>query len=296
MARIDTLSNFLTDVATAIKNKKGDTTPILASNFDTEITNLPSGGSETPEVGFIIDEYDGEGYVTKVTVVGMTSLPDGVFSNYSSTVGSFLTKKLQEVILPNEMTTLGATCFRNATNLININLENITEIGQNCFTVCSLLQLTELPKNLTTIGASAFFNCPNVTIKTIPVGVTRIETSAFARNTSITQMSMPNVEYIYGDTVNSAFTNCTNLKAYWIGSTIATNGLGRYSLSTYDTYVNNHNLKYIYIDLPRATVSNFTGYSYKFVNSNSSTVTIICNDDEGFITKEEFDAIDWSTQ
>lgn len=45
MARTDTLGNFLTDVADAIKNKKGDDTPILASEFDTEITNLPSGGS-----------------------------------------------------------------------------------------------------------------------------------------------------------------------------------------------------------------------------------------------------------
>ena len=45
MARVDSLGHFLTDVADAIKNKKGDDTPILASEFDTEITNLPSGGS-----------------------------------------------------------------------------------------------------------------------------------------------------------------------------------------------------------------------------------------------------------
>ena len=44
MARINNLSNFLTDVATAIKNKKGSETPIPAANFDTEISNLPSQG------------------------------------------------------------------------------------------------------------------------------------------------------------------------------------------------------------------------------------------------------------
>ena len=63
MARVDTLTNFLTDVAGAIKTKKGDTTPILASDFDTEIANLPSGGGETPEapekdVNFY--DYDGK--------------------------------------------------------------------------------------------------------------------------------------------------------------------------------------------------------------------------------------------
>lgn len=40
MARINNLTNFLTDVASAIKTKKGDSTPILASNFDTEINEI----------------------------------------------------------------------------------------------------------------------------------------------------------------------------------------------------------------------------------------------------------------
>ena len=44
MARTDTLPHYLEDIATAIKEKKGDDTPIVASDFDTEIANLPSGG------------------------------------------------------------------------------------------------------------------------------------------------------------------------------------------------------------------------------------------------------------
>ena len=42
MARIDNLTNFLTDVASAIKTKSGDSTNIPAANFDNEILNLPS--------------------------------------------------------------------------------------------------------------------------------------------------------------------------------------------------------------------------------------------------------------
>lgn len=52
MARTDNLTNFLTDVSTAIKTKKGDNTPIKASNFDTEIANLPTGSG-----GVDISEY-----------------------------------------------------------------------------------------------------------------------------------------------------------------------------------------------------------------------------------------------
>lgn len=44
MARVNDLSNFLTDVASAIKEKKGDNTNIPAANFDTEILSLPSQG------------------------------------------------------------------------------------------------------------------------------------------------------------------------------------------------------------------------------------------------------------
>lgn len=43
MARIDTLGHFLTDVADAIREKKGTSDTIQASDFDTEIENIQSG-------------------------------------------------------------------------------------------------------------------------------------------------------------------------------------------------------------------------------------------------------------
>lgn len=47
MARTNTLSNFLTDVANAIRTKKGTEATIAASAFDTEILNLPGGTYQT---------------------------------------------------------------------------------------------------------------------------------------------------------------------------------------------------------------------------------------------------------
>ncbi len=44
MARTNNLTNFLNDVATAIKTKKGSEASIPATNFDTEILALPSQG------------------------------------------------------------------------------------------------------------------------------------------------------------------------------------------------------------------------------------------------------------
>ena len=51
-------------------------------------------------------------------------------------------------------------------------------------------------------------------------------------------------------------------------------------------------LEKIYINLPRETVESFTSYQYAFMDDTSKTNIIVCNDDEGFITIEEFDALE----
>lgn len=52
MARTNTLGNFLTDVANAIREKKGTSDTIQASNFDTEIVNLPSSDIDWSAIGY----------------------------------------------------------------------------------------------------------------------------------------------------------------------------------------------------------------------------------------------------
>ena len=53
MARTDTLGNFLTDVAEAIRTKEGTTKTIPASEFDTRISNLSGGGEPEVEPDYI---------------------------------------------------------------------------------------------------------------------------------------------------------------------------------------------------------------------------------------------------
>ena len=79
MARIDNLTNFLTDVATAIRNKKEITEQIPAANFDTEILSIETGiDTSTDNPITASDVVAGkEGYVNGEKVVG--ALPD--FSN-----------------------------------------------------------------------------------------------------------------------------------------------------------------------------------------------------------------------
>ena len=95
MARTNNLTDFLTDVATAIKTKKGSETAIPASNFDTEIANLPSQGTyqeKTVSVGHngtttvVPDQgYDAIDELTITTAVPLQS------RNYSFTQNTITT-------------------------------------------------------------------------------------------------------------------------------------------------------------------------------------------------------------
>lgn len=78
MARTDTLGHFLTDVADAIRTKGGTSATIQASNFDTAIANLPSGGTtevESKDVDFY--DYDGTRIYsyTKTEFLALNSMP-----------------------------------------------------------------------------------------------------------------------------------------------------------------------------------------------------------------------------
>lgn len=77
MARTNSLANYLTDVADAIRTKKGDNSLISADSFDTEILNLPSGGGaiEKKDVNFY--DYDGTltNSYTKEEFLALESMP-----------------------------------------------------------------------------------------------------------------------------------------------------------------------------------------------------------------------------
>lgn len=73
MARTDSLTNYLTDVAEAIKEKKGDDTPINASTFDSEIINLPGRSPTAIDIKGVVNTY----------IVGGVAINEGEFVKYA---------------------------------------------------------------------------------------------------------------------------------------------------------------------------------------------------------------------
>ena len=217
MARIDTLGNFLTDVATAIRNKKGTTDTIVASDFDTEIESIETGGSSTITKGIIINECDENGYATDVSVVGMTSIPDYYFAAYSSAYVNALNKYVTNIRLPNDLTSIGNNAFDECGNLALTELPSgVTSIGNSAFSGCSHLVLTSLPSGLTSIEGNTFRNCSHLVLTSLPSGVTSIGTYAFFMCVNLVEMTcLGNITSIEDD----VFNYCARLSKFALPNT-----------------------------------------------------------------------------
>ena len=269
------------------------------------VTDISSSGGSI-ETG-IIAKGTSDGYLTELVTFGFTSIPRDYMratttTNQQNTIMSnanslklnegiqkinkhafYRVSETLDVIFPSTLERINDYAFYNCRGIKATELpDNITHIEDYAFYNCTGLELTKLPDKIFLIDTYAFQGASNIKIKSIP-DITTIYTGTFIGCSSITQLSM-NSRYIEGGATTGAFYNCTGLNAVWIGSAVIT-------ISTY-AFAGCSNLTKIFIDKPRATIEAMTSYSNKFGATNA---TIICNDDEGWMTKEEFDAIDWAT-
>lgn len=92
---------------------------------------------------------------------------------------------LQQMVLPEGLTKLGANSFLGASKLNSLALPTtLQEIGDNAFESTSSLKTLELPQGLTKLGARAF-RYAGVTSIVIPGTVTKMGTDIFFGNTSL---------------------------------------------------------------------------------------------------------------
>ena len=88
--------------------------------------------------------------------------------------------KLDTVVLPPSVKSLGQAAFQYCTSLKSINLPATQKtLPQSFFEGCTSLESIELPTTLTTIRQYAFYNCSKLSNVTLHEGLTTIETSAF---------------------------------------------------------------------------------------------------------------------
>lgn len=128
MGKENNLKDFLTDVADAIREKKGTTEKINPQAFAEEIKNLPSGDN---------------------------GLAD-----------SIITRTITEYV-NNDITKIGSYAFYSCTNLVRVECKNLTIGGFATFNNCTSLTSVELPK-LRNIDMQFLYNCTALLSLTLP--------------------------------------------------------------------------------------------------------------------------------
>ena len=139
-----------------------------------------------------------------ITASGATTIPEGFCKT-----GDNNNTALQEVILPEGITSIGERAFQSCTTLKSIQLpKKVTKIGKYAFINCRQLTNIQLPDGVTEIGEYAFIDCSSLTEISIPTGVTKIGERTFQSCANLTSIQLPETVTKIG---KYAFINCRQL-------------------------------------------------------------------------------------
>ena len=187
MARTNSLGNFLTDVADAIREKKGTTDTILASNFDTEIASI--------EGGVDINEY----------------LSDTITNGSNSLGGWAKTIKKMRSPLTIEGTSAEYMFYNCPVNeLPQLDTSNVTNMS-HMFTICA--NLTTIPQintsNVTNMDFM-FSGCDNLT--TIPqLDTSNVTNTSYMFGYCTNLTTIPQINTSNVTNMSNMFSICANL-------------------------------------------------------------------------------------
>ena len=149
----------------------------------------------------------------------------GEHKTTNDVIGDYMFHKcsnLQEVILPESVTSIGNYTFVNCSSLISIDIpKGVTSIAVETFFGCSSLTSINIPNGVTSIGFGAFHGCSSLTSINIPDGVTSIGVAAFEDCSSLLSINIPDgVTSI----ASSAYRGCSSLTSIALPSGVTSIG------------------------------------------------------------------------
>ena len=121
--------------------------------------------------------------------------------------------KLNTIVIPNSVTSIGNYAFYDCSDLTSITIPNsVTSIGYSAFSGCSGLTSITIPNSVTSIGEWAFLNCSGLTSVTIPNSVTSIDFGAFSGCSGLASITVEegNTKYDSRDNCNAIIDSNTN--------------------------------------------------------------------------------------
>lgn len=128
-------------------------------------------------------------------------------------------KITDKIIIPDGVTSISASAFRNCTELTSITIpDSVTSIGYYAFRGCSSLTSITIPDSVTSIGERTFHNCSSLTSIIIPDSVESIWNGAFYNCTGLTSVTIGSgVRFIAHD----VFRYCENLNTVYNKSSLS---------------------------------------------------------------------------
>lgn len=139
---------------------------------------------------------------------GVTSIPDGTFYNCN----------LQEVVIPDNIKSIGSNAFYSNDYLTRVHLsEGLTTIGESAFNGCWSLDSLQMPSTLTSLGGWAFANCSSLHAVQLNEGLTDIWGWAFENCHSLEEVILPSS---LRKCWQRPFSSCNNLKKIYARSVI----------------------------------------------------------------------------
>ena len=241
MAKNDNLKDFLTDVANAIREKKGTTDLINPQDFSAEIAAIETGGGDTPTPDMPVIG-DGKTYLyIKIAAPGRMTVPlyfsqtvaNGVAIDWgdgsatqtlSGTGNKNTTHTYAEIgeytisLNPSSGCTLGFGAGSSSNSVMG-------DAGNTGRVYCNMLQAVEIGKNVTSIGSYAFTNCFSLASVVIPQGVTSIGSHAFETCLSLASVVIPDSVTSIG---SNAFRTC-----YALASVVIPDSVTRISVNAF---------------------------------------------------------------
>ena len=247
MAKNNNLTDFLTDVADAIRAKKGTTAKINPQDFSSEIASISTGGGDTPTPDTPTPDMpvigDGKTYLyIKIAEKGRMTVP----LYFTQTVANGVAIDWGD---GSATQTLSGTGNKNTTHTyadvgeytISLNPSSgctlglghssssycvMGSTGNNGKVYINMLQAVEIGKNVTSIGASAFQNCYSLASVVIPSGATSIGSYAFSDCQSLASVVIPEGVTSIG---NHAFNGCYSLASVVIPHSVTSIGSNAFS-------------------------------------------------------------------
>lgn len=190
----ENIVELLTDVADAIREKKGSNEPINAQNFADEIKNLPSGGDNGLADSLVMRT------ITEYVNDEITEIGDNAFNGCT---------KLTTIVV-NKVTKIGGLAVANSRNLATLNAPSLERINTQALRDNKLTHL-DLPA-LVNIASYALYGNTLLTTLILSKGaVCGLESTNALTNTPIAN----GTGYIYvPDDLVDAYKEATNWSTY----------------------------------------------------------------------------------